>query len=71
MLLGQYDYEVMRILRIRQKTKKQIQKLLLQQSDKFCHRAAGQFDKLMLQEKNREAAVLLALLAEFLNNSVD
>lgn len=71
MLLGQYDYEVMRILQIRQKTKKQIQKLLLQQSDKFRQRAAGQFDKLMLQEKNKGAAVLLALLAEFLNNSVD
>ena len=71
MLLGQYDYEVMRILRIKQKTKKQIQKLLLQQSDKFCQRAAGQFDKIMIQEKNNEAAILLALLAEFLNNSVE
>lgn len=71
MLLGEYDYEVMRILRIRQKTKKRIQKLLLQQSDKFRQRAAGQYDKLMLQEKNKEAAILLALLAEFLNNSVD
>lgn len=71
MLLGQYDYEVMRILRIKQKTKKQIQKLLLQQSDKFRQRAAGQFDKIMIQEKNKEAAILLALLAEFLNNSVE
>ena len=71
MLLGEYDYEVMRILRIRQKTKKRIQKLLLQQSDKFRQRAAGQFDKIMIQEKNKEAAILLALLAEFLNNSVE
>lgn len=71
MLLGQYDYEVIRILRIKQKTKKQIQKLLLQQSDKFRQRAAGQFDKIMIQEKNKEAAILLALLAEFLNNSVE
>lgn len=71
MLLGQYDYEVMRILRIKQKTKTQIQKLLLQQSDKFRQRAAGQFDKIMIQEKNKEAAILLALLAEFLNNSVE
>ena len=71
MLLGQYDYEVMRILRIKQKTKKQIQKLLLQQSDKFRQRAAGQFDKIMIQEKNKEAAILLALLAEFLNNSFE
>ena len=71
MFLGQYDYEVMRILRIKQKTKTQIQKLLLQQSDKFRQRAAGQFDKIMIQEKNKEAAILLALLAEFLNNSVE
>ena len=71
MLLGQYDYEVMRILRIKQKTKTQIQKLLLQQSDKFRQRAAGQFDKIMIQEKNKEAAILLALLAEFLNNSFE
>ncbi len=71
MLLGQYDYEVTRILRINQKTKKQIQKLLLRQSDKYRQIAAGQFDKIMIQEKNKEAAILLALLAEFLNNSIE
>ena len=71
MLLGQYDYELMRILRINQKTKKQVQNLLLKQSDKFCQRAAGQFDKIMIQEKNKEAAILLALLADLLNNSAE
>lgn len=71
MLIGQYDYEIVRILQTNKKTKKQIQKLLMQQSDKFRKRAAGQFDKIMIQEKNKEAAILLALLAEFLNNSVE
>lgn len=71
MLMGQYDYEVTRILRFNQKTKKQIQNVLLQQSDKFRQRAAGQFDKIMIQEKNKNAAILLALLAEFLNNSIE
>lgn len=71
MVLGQYDYDILRILRIDTKTKKKVQNILIKQSDKYRQLAAGQFDKIMLQEKNKNAAILLALLAEFLNNDCD
>jgi len=70
-LLGQYDYDVLRILRVNAKTKKRVQNILLKQSDYYRRLAAGQFDKIMLQEKNKDAAILLALLAEFLNNDCE
>lgn len=71
MLLGQYDYDILRILQTNAKTKKKVQNILIKQSDKYRQLAAGQFDKIMLQEKNKNAAILLALLAEFLNNDYD
>lgn len=71
MLLGQYDYDILRILQMNAKTKKKVQNILIKQSDKYRQMATGQFDKIMLQEKNKDAAILFALLAQFLNNDCE